>query len=335
MTTRKRIVSVIVLCVGMGTSFMHALARADEGGTDQIEARKQFAAGVNLLDDPDGAKYEDAYHAFKKAYALSRNVKVLGNIGFCAMHLERDGEAIEAYATYLREAPDVDERERAQIQRDLGTLSSTIARVKITVKHPASAFSLVDLRVQTRGPVVENTYAMDGKEITLRIRPGRHRFKVRAASPDNVESVVVEALVEPGSDTAHEITFAPPRAASSFVVKESPSYAGPVILGITGVLAVGGGVVTGLLASGKQKDIEGSCPNDVCSATYDLDGQRDRAKTFGTIADASFIGGGVLIAGAALWYVLIPKAKVPAAGGMTAAAMCTGAGCGFSIGRGF
>lgn len=316
----------------LGALLVAPIVRAEEGGLDLAEAKKQFAAGVNLLDDPDGAKYEDAYHAFKKAYALSRNVKVLGNIGFCAMHLERDGEAIEAYSTYLRETPDIDERERAQIQRDLATLSSTIARVKITVQHSANAFSLVDLRVQTRGPVVENTYPMEGKEIALRIRPGRHRFKVKT---DNAESVVVEALVEPGTDTAHVLKFAPPRAASPVVVKESPSYAGPVILGVTGVLAVGGGVVTGLLASNKQKDIEGSCPNDICPAIYDLDGERDKAKTYGTIADASFIGGGVLIAGAAVWYLLVPKSKSSSPSGMTASAMCTGTGCGFSIGRGF
>lgn len=316
----------------LGAMLVTPIVRADEAGLDLAEAKKQFTAGVNLLDDPEGAKYEDAYHAFKRAYALSRNVKILGNIGFCAMHLERDGEAIEAYSTYLRETPDIDERERAQIQRDLATLSSTIARVRITVQHPANAFSLVDVRVQTRGPVVENTYPMDGKELSLRIRPGRHRFKVKT---DNAESVVVEALIEPGSETAHVLTFAAPRTSSPVVVKESPSYAGPVILGVTGVLAIGGGVVTGLLANGKQKDIEGSCPNDVCPATYDLDGERDKAKTYGTIADGAFIGGGVLIAGAAVWYLLVPKSKSASPSGMTASAMCTGTGCGFSIGRGF
>jgi hypothetical protein len=326
MRTRKGIVSVIALCVTFGTSVVHA----DEGATDLVEARKQFVAGVNLLDDPDGAKYEEAYHAFKKAFALSRNPKVLGNIGFCAMHLERDGEAIEAYSTYLRETPDIDERERTQIQRDLATLTSTVARVKITVKHSASSFVLVDTRVQTRGSAVENTYPIEGKEITLRLRPGRHTFKAKV---DNLESVVVEALVEPASDTAHEIRFAPPRPAGSVIVKESPSYAGPVFLGVTGVLALSGGVVTGLLASDKQRDIERSCPNDVCPATYELDGERDKAKTFGTIADAAFIGGGALIAGSALWYLLVPKNK--SGGGMTASAMCTGTGCGLSIGRGF
>ena len=121
------------------------------------EARKQFQAGVNLLDDPDGAKYEEAYSAFKKAFELSQSPKVLGNMGFCAMHLERDGEAIDAYTKYLSAAPDVPERERAQIVKDLATLSSTIARVRVVVRRPGARFHLVDTRTQTRGPSVETT----------------------------------------------------------------------------------------------------------------------------------------------------------------------------------
>ncbi|MDF2696054.1 MAG: hypothetical protein K0S65_4437, partial [Labilithrix sp.] len=114
------------------------------------EARKHFQAGVNLLDDPDGARYEEAYHAFHKAYALSKSPKVLGNIGFCSLKLERDGEAIDSYTAYLRDSKDVDERERAQIERDLATLSSTVATIKATTRKQGS-WVLVDTREQTRG----------------------------------------------------------------------------------------------------------------------------------------------------------------------------------------
>ena len=96
-----------------------------------VEARRQFEAGVSLLEDPDGAKYEDAYRAFKKAYEISQSPKVLGNIAFCALHLERDGEAIDSYTSYLRDVPDISERERSQIQRDLATMMATMARVRV------------------------------------------------------------------------------------------------------------------------------------------------------------------------------------------------------------
>ncbi len=60
-------------------------------------ARGHFTAGVNLLQDPDGARYEEAYREFKAAYAESPSWKILGNLGLASMKLERDGEAIEAY----------------------------------------------------------------------------------------------------------------------------------------------------------------------------------------------------------------------------------------------
>src|SRR6478735_11807780 len=52
------------------------------------EARQQFQLGVSLLQDPDGARYEDAFKAFYRAYELSPSWKILGNIGLSAMKLE-------------------------------------------------------------------------------------------------------------------------------------------------------------------------------------------------------------------------------------------------------
>lgn len=324
---KKLLVSLVVLCAASAAS----VARAD-GADDAAEAKKQFSAGVNLLDDPDGAKFEEAYHAFKKAYALSQNPKVLGNIAYCAMQLERDGEAIEAYSAYLREVSDIDERERAQIQRDLATMTSTIATVRIHVKHPATSFELVDTRLQTRGPAIENSYPVSGNDIAIRIRPGRHSFRAKAGASD---SVPVEVTVEPASDTKQELVFPAPRAAAPVILSESHSVAGPVILGATGLVALGAGVATGLLAKSKQHEIQSSCPNDLCPLTYDLDATRNQAKTFGTIADASFIGGGALVGGAVLWYLLLPKHRTPAPSTFQASAMCTGRECGVQLAGGF
>ena len=92
------------------------------------EARRHFAAGVQLLQDPEGEKVEEAYREFRTAYDVSGSAKILGNMGFCAMRLERDGEAIEAYSRYLREVPDIDADERAQIVRDLCRVWKRIAQ---------------------------------------------------------------------------------------------------------------------------------------------------------------------------------------------------------------
>lgn len=315
------------LAVLLATCAVAPAARADDA-REMVEARRQFQAGVNLLDDPDGAKYEEAYHAFKKAYELSKNPRVLGNIGFCALHLERDGEAVDAYTAYLRDAPDVEEGERAQIQKDLATLTSTAARVHVTAKHPGTSFVLVDTRVQTRGPAVENSYPFQGHELTIRVRPGRHTLRLKSGAS---ESQPVEVTIEPATTVSPELTFAPPRA-NVVVTRERPSLAGPVVLATGGILGIGAGVTAGLLARSKRSEIAGQCPNDLCPSTYDLDAQRDKARSLGTIADVSFVAGGALLGGAALWYALSGGRSRST---VTASAGCTGQGCAVGFQRGF
>jgi hypothetical protein len=291
------------------TLFATRTSLADEVDDQTMaEARKYFQAGVNLLDDPDGARYEDAYNAFQRAFAISRSPKVLGNIGFCALKLERDGEAIDAYTTYLRDSRDVDPRERAQIERDLATLNSSVASFKVVFPKNSGAASIIDTRVQTRGAPVVNSYSFTGPEVTLRIRPGRHAFKVKL---NDLESRVYDVSIDAGSQSAHEFTLAPPAPVVREVVTapSRPSYAGPILIGGLGIAALGAGVVTGFLARSATSDIESSCPNDLCPATYDLDGHRREAKTLGTVTDATLITGGVMLAGAIVWALLTPSTK--------------------------
>ncbi|HVH42757.1 MAG TPA: hypothetical protein VM925_10450 [Labilithrix sp.] len=332
-------VGVVLTSVGAGNTSRADDAPAIADEQTMTEARKHFQAGVNLLDDPDGARYEDAYIAFHKAFALSKSPKVLGNIGFCALKLERDGEAIDAYTTYLRESRDVDPRERAQIERDLATLASSVATFKVVVQRPAESFVVVDTRIQTRGSPVVNSYPFKGPETTLRLRPGRHSLKVKT---NDAESRTYEVSIEAASQGSHEFTFAPPP--SAVVIREaapsSPSYAGPIFLGIVGLAALGTGTVTGLMARAATDDIQARCPNDVCPASYDLQGHRSEAKTLSTIADATFVGGGVALGGALLWTLLTPSSratKTPRTGSIAwqPGARCSGRGCGVEIGGAF
>src|SRR5205814_2459788 len=123
---RNRVGSIAVALVLLLTSVIvgEQVARA-ETPEALDEAKKYFETGVGYLDDPDGERVEEAYHAFRRAYELSKSPKVLGNIGLCAMRLERDGEAIDAYSEYL-ELPDIDAEERAQIEKDLRALSTSV-----------------------------------------------------------------------------------------------------------------------------------------------------------------------------------------------------------------
>ena len=303
------------------------------------EGKRQFDAGVALLEDPDGAKYEDGYRAFKKAYELTQSPKVLGNLAFCAYHLERDGEAIDAYTTYLHDVPEIDEKERKQIQRDLTTLTATVARVKIAVKHAGTAFVLLDKREATRGGAVANEYPFDGYEITLRVRPGRHVLKIRAGDE---ESDPIDVTIEPGSTIVQEAKFTPKAVAGGLDAAQSkPSYAGPIVLGAVGVAGMAAGLLTGILAKSKQHDIRDNCtlPNDFCPASYDYSGNRSSAKTLATVSNVGWIGGGALLAGGVVWGALTARGRssqnITAKTSWLVGGMCLREGCAMNLQGGF
>lgn len=149
------------------------------------EARREFGVGVNLLEDPNGPRYAEAYDAFHRAYAASPSPKILSNIGLCAMMLERDGEAIDAYQRYLNDVNDVDPRERQKIERDLATLRSGAATLALVI-DPANA-TVIDTRTPASGPPVVNRYPVDGTSLSVTIRAGKHRVEVQAPERQSLE----------------------------------------------------------------------------------------------------------------------------------------------------
>jgi hypothetical protein len=269
------------------------------GGAISPEAKRHFEAGVTLLQDPEGEKVEEAYREFKTAYDLSGSAKILGNMGFCAMRLERDGEAIDAYSRYIRDVPDIDAEERAQIVRDLQTLTVGVVRLTIEVNKPG--VMLLDERVPVRGARVTNAYGPIDKKVEIGIRPGHH---------------VITAKLAGHEDASWELeAYAATRDKYSFTMKEPPkpvagggegsrSNAGPWIVMGTGAALLVGGAITGVIALGKTSDIETRCPNDVCARDFDLDGERSSARTFVRITDVLLVTGAVAVIGGGLWLLL-------------------------------
>lgn len=97
------------------------------------EARLHFSNGVELL-QASPPNYQDAYPQFLLAYEKTgQSWKVLGNLGLCALHLERDGEAIDYYRRYLDEGGDeIDPAERKAIEREILLIQGNQAQLKLT-----------------------------------------------------------------------------------------------------------------------------------------------------------------------------------------------------------
>jgi hypothetical protein len=324
MASRRLLVSFsahAVLVLGQGVALGEeagdgASAPAGEAAAHTSEvavsdaARQHFRTGVAYMQDPDGARYEEAYAEFKAAYADSPSWKILGNLGITAMKLERDGEAVWAFQTYLEEGGDrIDPSERHQFERDLNTVSAGLAWVTVDTEPPGAI--IVDERLPPSGQPVVNRY--DGGEGPQRIgvRRGRHRFTARLPGRENA---TWEVDLEPGQDYSHKFEL-PETAAAPGTVQIAPS--GPVVTerpipipvyitaGATGLLLVGAGV-TGFMAIAKASDYDDV--NDGFEPAY-AESLRSQGQRLNLMTDLML--GGAVLAGAATAILYVTRPEVP------------------------
>ena len=304
------------------------VAIADDAGME--EARKHFKAGVAYLEDPDGARFEEAYRAFKKAYEVSHSPKVLGNLALAAMKLERDGEAIEAYTRYLKEVDDIDPQERAQCERDLATLVASAVKVRVRIdvrtKRPPAALTLVDSRLPVQGNPVVNVHT-PGKDTTdLVLRSGHHVLTVKDASRDLGQW---DFVATPGGTLSHVFVLEDPPPAASPPTQEAPSRAAPLVVTGIGVTALIAGGVMGIVTLGKVNRLEDDCPNDACvDPAYQS--EVGSTRNFVRATDFLLLGGGVVTGVGLIWLIAAStssSSKEPARAGVRVTPACGPHGC--------
>lgn len=302
------------LCAGlllMGLLHARVATAADVVISDK--ARAHFTAGVSLLQDPDGARHEEAYREFQAAYADSPSWKICGNLGITAMKLERDGEAIDAFRTYLKEGGTaIEPDERAQMQRDLDTLTAGVVTLRLT-SLPAGAL-VTDERIPVQGSPVKNTYGPLTQQLVVGVRSGQHRLTAHLEGYKD-EVWVVNAR----SATTFEHVFelkqpevAGPTGQGPGPTQDSVATSRPVPTGVyiglaaTGLLAIGTGVV-GVMASGKHSDFESKNDGSDPTGAQEL---KDSGQTLNLVTDA-LLGGAVIAGGiTAVLYFTRPTRPV-------------------------
>ena len=307
------------------------VARADEKISE--EAKLYFQNGVELIQGQP-PNYQDAYYQFKLAWDKSHSWKVLGNWGLCALKLERDGEAIWAYSEYLKKGgSDIDPSERKDLERDLLLLNGNAATVNIA--STTATFDIQDTRAGSTAP--PQSYKVEAGKLTLRLRAGSHTLTASHGG----KSVRWEIPLSPGNTEAHAFEFieagaaaaapapvssAPAPGASgapppqTAATQDEPSKsggglrtAGYVTTGV-GVVALGTGVLLGMLAKGKDTDARDLCRDSgaglVCPES--AQSQFDSAKSQGSFATVLLIGGGAFTAAGVGMIALGGPKAVPA-----------------------
>lgn len=329
---RGAVLGLVTLALAIGVA-----SSAPNAHAQQItpEAKEHFRAGVDLLKDPDGARYQDAYVQFKLAYTKSKSWKVLGNLALCAMKLERDGEAIEYYETYLREgAKEIEASEKEQVERDVRVLKNGQAKVTLKSDTP-SGVSITDSRQRTNGANI-NTYALENGVLVLGLRAGNHTIKATAGG----KSLEWTVDITPGQPQEHAFNFkdaagavvappptagpsapppsaapttAPPPSATTEAPPPAPNTmrtVGFVGAGVGGAMVIGG-LVTGLMAKSKESSVKDACvdsPSGGKLCPQSKQGDLDSAKSLATLTNVLMIGG-VVVAGAGVTLIVMNPNK--------------------------
>ena len=268
------------------------------------EARLHFKNGVSLLQG-EVPNYQDAYYQFQLALEKSGGSwKVRGNLGFCALKLERDGEALEHYGEYLKEGGDaIDPEERSDITSELLLLSGNLATVSISSSHPDAQITVE--RSGSSAPV--QPYRLTEGKAELGLRAGD--FTITAKS--GPETREWKQVLTPGQKAEFHFDFetqAPDPALATDAEASPPvdsergapaKAASPLrIVGYAtagaGLLALGGGVMTGLFAKRDESKAKEGCEGKICPSSGDA--KRDSAESWAATANILFIAGGVLAA---------------------------------------
>jgi hypothetical protein len=170
-----------------------APAAVADGVDPQVQ--KHFDLGNQLYEE---GRYDDALVEYDKAYALSKNWKILFNRGQVLVMLRRDPEAIEAFEQYLKQGgAEVPDDRRKSVEADLEKLRQRLAKVTIS-NAPSGVELAIDGRAAGTAPLKGPIVVGAGKHVVTARRGGNVVFskEILIAAGDSAD-VHVEIAPEP------------------------------------------------------------------------------------------------------------------------------------------
>lgn len=251
------------------------------------EAVTRFERGVQLY---EAENYDAALVEWQTAYKLSKNYKLLYNIGICQNALKDYPAASEAFQRYLSEGgSEVSAARKTDVQDRLAKLSLMVTRVKVSTDAPAGATIRVDETSVGTAPLVD--------PITVKL--GRRVFSVTAkgktvSKPVDIASGEQNTVVTIPFGDVPATPAPPPPPPAKKPPPDGPSF--PWVAWSVTALFAGGAVATGVLAIDARNSLERAQATFGVSTT-DLDSERSKATNFGLATDvligAAVIAGGV------------------------------------------
>ncbi|HHH29836.1 MAG TPA: hypothetical protein ENK57_16030 [Polyangiaceae bacterium] len=282
--------SILVLVAACSLVARVSPAAAQSGQATQLDAARALAnAGLELF---KGGRYQQALERFQSAERIHHAPPHVLYIARSLVKLGRLVEAVDAYRSLAEEridpgAPKVFEAARADARVELERVVPRVAALTVEVVGEGVTVQLDGRAI----PVVR------GQPIDL--DPGEHH--VTATKPGMKAQ---ERIVRVGEGETATVRFElPVSPIESPEPAPPPSLVGPVVLIAVGGAGLALGGVMGGLALGKRNALDDACP-DPSACAADNRALEEDGRTFGHVATAGFVVGGVAAAAGVAWLLL-------------------------------
>ena len=304
----------------------------DDAATRDAKAR--FEEGLKRYEQQD---YEGARVAFQQAYSVLHAVDILYNLALSELRSNRPVEALTHLQEYLKDKRPTEE-ERAKATKYLAEAHAKTGHV--FVDAPAGAAVLMDdVSLDKKAPVKDPVTVSAGKHVCSIRLDGKTQTVEVVANPG--QSVTVRftgsgekapEVLEGQQARANGDGPAPPPASGGWGTGKTVTV---VALGVATVGAVVAGVVFYSSAKSNQTDVQDissknpglNCPvvgsPPACAQISDAKSSYDTSRTLSMV---SFIGAGVLGAGAVAAAVLWPNENATPQKGSTLTPVVTAGG---------
>ncbi len=304
-----------------------------QSGADKAAAEALFQAGRDLM---NAGKFDQACEKFEGSQKLDAG---LGTLLFLADCYEKAGRLASSWATF-REAESIaagrGDQARGEIAKERSAaLEPRLSKLWIKVADGN------DLRTQVKRDgeaIPRESWGVAlptdaGQHVLEASAPGRKTWSSKVAITGeganvSVDVPVLDALTETASPS---LPPAPAAATTPVTPAESPHASHTqrtmsFIAGGIGVVGLGLGTYFTVNASGKKSDSLKHCetnqPN-LCDSTGV--GLRNQALSSARLATAFMIGGGVLLAGGVVLYLMAPSSGPSTTGSVRTLRVAAGA----------
>jgi hypothetical protein len=307
------------------------------------KARELFLEGVKASEKSQWAK---AHAAFLAAWSLKEHYQIAGNLGTAEAKLGKWREAATHLSLYLREAPKEKVAERKSAEELLAQARAKVGSVRVRVE-PAGAEVFVDGKAVGKAPLAGEVFVEPGARVVEAKLAGYEAAKkevsagaaaaqeveIRLALLEKKESGELRKLSGSPGERSGEAAGQPSRSAQGDASKTKPDAGsndeatGPrkalIVAGAaTSATLVGAGVVFAIVSSVNASDAKalregliaksdpslclGQAPSQECT---DADQHLADRDTFRDLAIWSFVAGGVVGVGTAVYAYVAPRPK--------------------------